>query len=157
MPCNGRFPQLIALITMFFVAVEGPLGSLLGAVMLLGLIVLCVGLRWAAPGFCPPRCSRGCPPPLRWSCRPSGAPRSVRCWYGPCWTARCLYWAVRLRWLRRRSGHLAAANLRVGDTQALRLLADALDPAGRFLGMDGVILLAFILGFPANEIVLPSC
>lgn len=47
------------------------------------------------------------------------------------------------------------ANLRVGDTQVLRLLADALEPAGRFLGMDGVILLAFILGFPANEIVLP--
>ena len=47
------------------------------------------------------------------------------------------------------------ANLRVGDTQLLRLLADTLEPAGRFLGMDGVILLAFILGFPANEIVLP--
>ena len=60
---------------MFFVAVEGPLGSLLGAVMLLGLIVLCVGLRWAAPGFCPPRCSRGCPPPLRWSCRPFRRPK----------------------------------------------------------------------------------
>ena len=47
------------------------------------------------------------------------------------------------------------ANLRVGDTRLLQLLAGALDPLGRFLGMDGVILLAFILGFPANEIVLP--
>ncbi len=33
--------------------------------------------------------------------------------------------------------------------------AGFLDPLGRFMGMDGVILLAFLLGFPANEIVLP--
>ena len=33
--------------------------------------------------------------------------------------------------------------------------AEFLDPLGRFMGMDGVILLAFVLGFPANEIVLP--
>lgn len=36
-------------------------------------------------------------------------------------------------------------------------LSDLLDPAGRILGMDGVILTAFILGLPANEIVLPLC
>lgn len=43
-PCNGRFPTLIALISMFFVLVEGPVGSLAGAAMMLGLIVLCVGV-----------------------------------------------------------------------------------------------------------------
>ena len=37
----------------------------------------------------------------------------------------------------------------------LRHAADFLDPVGRFMGLDGVILLAFILGIPANEIVLP--
>ena len=47
------------------------------------------------------------------------------------------------------------ANLTVGGESLLSLCAGFLDPLGRALGMDGVILLAFILGFPANEIVMP--
>ncbi len=46
-------------------------------------------------------------------------------------------------------------NLYFGDTSLLCLCADFLDPLGRLLCMDGVILLSFILGTPANEIVLP--
>lgn len=37
----------------------------------------------------------------------------------------------------------------------LSCITDFLDPLGRFMGLDGVILCAFILGFPANEIVIP--
>lgn len=47
------------------------------------------------------------------------------------------------------------ANITVGDVSVLQHCADFLDPFGRLLGMDGVILMAFILGFPANEIVVP--
>lgn len=47
------------------------------------------------------------------------------------------------------------ANITVGDTSFLCRISQWLDPIGTFLGMDGVILLAFILGFPANEIVIP--
>ena len=47
------------------------------------------------------------------------------------------------------------ANLTVGGTTLLALCAGALDPFARLMGLDGVILMAFILGFPANEIVLP--
>lgn len=43
----------------------------------------------------------------------------------------------------------------VGDGNLLQACAAALDPVGHFLGLDGVILLAFILGFPANETVIP--
>ena len=49
----------------------------------------------------------------------------------------------------------ALANISVGGASLLQHAADALDPVGRLLGMDGAILLAFILGLPANEIVLP--
>ncbi|MGN0534526.1 MAG: nucleoside recognition domain-containing protein [Eubacterium sp.] len=49
----------------------------------------------------------------------------------------------------------ALANIKAGDVSLLSRIADFLDPAGRLMGMDGVILLAFILGFPANEIVIP--
>ena len=47
------------------------------------------------------------------------------------------------------------ANLSVGGTSLLNYGAAFLDPLGRLLGLDGVILIAFILGFPANEIVVP--
>ncbi|MEG2120072.1 MAG: nucleoside recognition domain-containing protein, partial [Pseudoflavonifractor sp.] len=47
------------------------------------------------------------------------------------------------------------ANVTVGDVNVLTCVTDFLDPLGRLLGLDGVILAAFILGFPANEIVLP--
>ena len=47
------------------------------------------------------------------------------------------------------------ANVTVGEHTLLALCSGFLDPFGRFLGMDGVILLAFVLGLPANEIVVP--
>ncbi len=47
------------------------------------------------------------------------------------------------------------ANLTIGDVTLLSLCSGFLDPFARMIGLDGVILLAFILGFPANEIVVP--
>ena len=47
------------------------------------------------------------------------------------------------------------ANITVGDNSLLSLCASALDPIGSLMGLDGAILFAFILGFPANEIVVP--
>lgn len=47
------------------------------------------------------------------------------------------------------------ANIVVKDKTLLVYCAGFLDPFARLLGMDGVILFAFILGFPANEIVIP--
>ena len=47
------------------------------------------------------------------------------------------------------------ANIRVSDTTLLASLTAVLDPLGKALGLDGAIILGLILGFPANEIVLP--
>ena len=47
------------------------------------------------------------------------------------------------------------ANINSGGSSLLNHIANALDPIGHFIGIDGVMLLAFILGFPANEIVIP--
>lgn len=47
------------------------------------------------------------------------------------------------------------ANVHVGEATILTVMAGFLDPLGKLLGMSGVILLAFVLGFPANEIVIP--
>ena len=47
------------------------------------------------------------------------------------------------------------ANVSFGDITLLSYCTDFLDPFGRMIGMDGVILMGFLLGFPANEIVIP--
>ena len=47
------------------------------------------------------------------------------------------------------------ANVEIGDTSILLHLANFFDPFARFIGLSGVILVGFLLGFPANEIVLP--
>ena len=46
-------------------------------------------------------------------------------------------------------------NIPVADGTLLTLCGSFLEPMGRWLGLDGIILLAFLLGLPANEIVLP--
>ena len=47
------------------------------------------------------------------------------------------------------------ANVRIGNTNILNLCAGFLDPFAKLVGLDGIILIAFILGLPANEIVIP--
>ena len=47
------------------------------------------------------------------------------------------------------------ANITLQDVSLLNHCASFLDPFAKLMGLDGVILLAFILGFPANEIVIP--
>ena len=46
-------------------------------------------------------------------------------------------------------------NVSPGEVSLLTRIAGALDPVGRFLGLDGAIVLAFLLALPANEIVIP--
>ena len=47
------------------------------------------------------------------------------------------------------------ANINIGDSSILNIVANFLNPFANLMGLDGYILTAFILGIPANEIVLP--
>ena len=155
-PCNGRFPTLIALITMFFVGQEGALGSLCATALLLGTLVLSVGVTLALSRLLSATVLRGVPSSFALELPPYRRPR----------VGQVLVRSVldRTLFVLGRAAIVAApaglvifllANLYVGESSLLNVLSDALDPLGRFLGMDGTILLAFVLGWPANEIVMP--
>lgn len=155
-PCNGRFPTIIAVITMFF-AVSGGFGSsVFSALILLGVIILgvvvtllmsrllsCTILRGEASSFTLEL------PPYR---RPqftrvlvrSVLDRTVFVLARACTAAAPCGLII---WL--------LANISVGDATLLAHIAGLLDAPGKLMGLDGTILLAFILGFPANEIVVP--
>jgi len=47
------------------------------------------------------------------------------------------------------------ANITIGNNSVISYMSDFFDPLGKTIGLDGVLIVSFILGIPANEIVLP--
>ena len=154
-PCNGRFPTLITLITIFF-AGSGSLGSFFSACMLVGLILFGIAMTLLVSKVLSKTLLKGVPssfvlemPPYR---RPQIGKVIVRSIFD-----RTLFVLGRAAAVALPAGFVIwiMANLMVGGESLLSICSGWLDPFAQLLGLDGVILLAFVLGFPANEIVLP--
>ncbi|BAL01067.1 putative ferrous iron transport protein B [Oscillibacter valericigenes Sjm18-20] len=156
-PCNGRFPTLIAILTMFFVGTAGgAYSSLLSAVLLTAVIVLGVGVTFAVTKLLSKTLLKGVPSSFTLELPPYRKPqigkvivRSI--------LDRTLFVLGRAISVAAPAGLVIwlMANIMVGSSCVLNHCAAFLDPFARLMGLDGVILIAFILGFPANEIVIP--
>ena len=153
-PCNGRFPTLIAILTMFFVS--GGESSLLSALLLTAVIIFSVGMTFAVTKLLSATLLKGAPssftlelPPYR---KPQIGKLIVRSIFD-----RTLFVLGRAAAVAAPAGLLIwlMANVTVSGASLLSHCAGFLDPFARLMGLDGVILMAFILGFPANEIVIP--
>lgn len=152
-PCNGKFPTLLALITLFLV---GQGGSLTGAAALLGVLLLGVAATLGCTRLLTATVLKGTPsafalelPPFR---RPRVGQVVVRSLLD-----RTVFVLARAVAVAAPAGGVIwlLANLTVGDTTILAHITGFLDPVGQLMGLDGVILTAFLLGWPANEIVMP--
>lgn len=142
---------------MFFLwGASGMGASLLSALLLTGVILLGVGMTFLASRLLSATLRRGMPsgfalelPPYR---RPQLGRVIVRSVLD-----RTVFVLGRAVAVAAPAGLLIwlLANVTVGDVSLLHHAAAFLDPLGRLLGMDGAILLAFLLGWPANEIVIP--
>lgn len=150
-PCNGRFPLLIFLCSVFFAGSAAG-----GALLLTGVIAASVGLTLLVSRILSATVLRGEAvsfalelPPYRMPQIGRVIVRSVR--------DRTLFVLARAAAVAAPAGVLIwiLANVQIGDTAILSHITAFLDPAARVFGIDGVILLAFILGFPANELVMP--
>lgn len=156
-PCNGRFPTIIAILTMFFVGtVGGPFSSLLSALLLTAVIVLGVVITFAVTKLLSKTLLKGMPssftlelPPYR---KPQIGKVIVRSIFD-----RTLFVLSRAIMVAAPAGLVIwlMANIKVGNASILNHCAAFLNPFANLMGLDGVILIAFILGFPANEIVIP--
>ncbi|MBE5961774.1 MAG: ferrous iron transport protein B [Lachnospiraceae bacterium] len=156
-PCNGRFPTLIAILTMFFVGFsKGPLSSMLSALFLTVVILFGIGMTFLTTRLLSKTMLKGVPssytlelPPYR---RPQIGKVIVRSVFD-----RTLFVLGRAVVVAIPAGLIIwiMANIMIGDISLLNHCANFLDPFARLIGLDGVILIAFILGFPANEIVVP--
>lgn len=156
-PCNGRFPTLIAIITMFFAGMFiGPFKSVISTVLLLGVILLGVFMTLMMSKLLSKTILKGVPssftlelPPYR---KPQIGKVIVRSIFD-----RTLFVLGRAISVAAPAGIVIwlMANVTVGDMSLLTHCANFLNPFAQAIGLDGYILMAFILGFPANEIVVP--
>ena len=157
MPCNGRFPTLIAIIMMFFAgSAFGIISSIEVAAILLGIIVLCVLLTLLVSKLLSITVAKGEPtgfalelPPYR---KPQILKTIVRSMLD-----RTLFVLGRAVIVAAPAGAIIwlTANIYIGNVSILSYCTDFLNPFGQIIGLDGVIVMAFILGFPANETVIP--
>ena len=153
-PCNGRFPVLIALSTVFFApSSHGWQASLLAALCVTGLIVLGVGMTLVVTRLLSRTVLRGRTSSFTLELPPYRKPQVGRVLVRSV-LDRTLFVLGRAALVAAPAGLVlwVLANTLHG---ALPWMAHALHPLGALMGLDGETLLAFALGIPANEIVLP--
>ena len=156
-PCNGRFPILISVIIMFFVGVNAsPLHTLFSAILLTSVIVLGVTMTLIVSKILSKTFLKGLPsnftlelPPYR---KPQIGKVIIRSIFD-----RTLFVLGRAVLVAAPAGLIIwiLANINIANVSILSHCATFLNPFANLIGLDGYILMAFILGFPANEIVIP--
>ena len=156
-PCNGRFPTLIALISAFLAgSLSAALRSAAGALILAGVIVLSVAVSLAVSKLLSLTMLRGDSTSFVMELPPYRRPRIINTIVHSL-TDKALSVLLRAVAVAVPAGAVIwlLANISVNGQTIADMMTGALDPFARFIGLDGVILTAFILGFPANETVLP--
>ncbi|MBC9784808.1 ferrous iron transporter B [Heliobacterium chlorum] len=156
-PCNGRFPTLIAVAS---VLTGGFLGVTWGASMaapiVSGLVVFGVAVTLFVSWTLSKTLLKGQPSSFTLEMPPLRRPQIGRIIVTSIFD-RTLFVLWRAVVVAAPAGGVIwlLANISTGEQSLLTTFANGLNPLGVALGMDGYILLAFILGLPANEIVLP--
>lgn len=156
-PCNGRFPILIAIITMFFTAqMAEPKKSITAVILLMSVIIFGICVTLLISRILSSTVLKGVPsafalelPPYR---RPQIGKVIVRSVFD-----RTLFVLGRAAAVAAPAGLVIwlLANVTLNGAALMSYVSGALDPIARLIGLDGVILMAFILALPANEIVFP--
>ena len=156
-PCNGRFPLLITISTIFIGSYFiGPASSIISTLCVLLIVLLGIILTLVISKILSKTILKGISssfilelPPYR---KPQIGNIIVRSLFD-----RTLFVLGRAISVAAPIGIIIwlFANINLGDSSILFYVANFLDPFAKILGLDGYILTAFILGIPANEIVLP--
>lgn len=157
MPCNGRFPMLISISSIFIGGIAvGLKGSFISAITVTMVIILGVFMTLLVSKILSKTILKGVPsnfilelPPYR---KPQIGKVIVRSILD-----RTLYVLGRAIAIAAPAGVVIwiFSNIMIGDSSILSICANFLNPFANALGVDGYILMAFILGLPANEIVMP--
>lgn len=156
-PCNGRFPTLIAIISMFFLGTAtGVFEKIKSTTILLAVIVFGVIMTLFISKLLSKTILKGLPSSFALELPPFRTPQItkiiVRSFFD-----RTIFVLSRAVVVSLPAGMIIwlMANISIGNANLLNICADFLNTFATPFGLDGVIFIAFILGFPANEIVIP--
>ncbi len=157
-PCNGRFPILITISTIFIGGgvIGGIKGSLFSAMAVTIVIILGVLVTLVVTKILSKTLLKGVNSSFVLELPPYRKPQILKVIVRSI-CDRTLYVLGRAVAIAIPAGIILwiFANITVGDGTLLSLCASFLDPFAKLIGLDGYILMAFILGLPANEIVIP--
>lgn len=155
-PCNGRFPTLIALISMFFVTTTGLLGSIISALILTLVILLGIITTLLLSKLLSKTLLKGVPSSFTLELPSYRRPQFLKILVRSIFD-RTIFVLGRAIVIAAPAGLIIwlFANLQINGLTVLTYISNFLNPFAKLIGLDGVILMAFILGLPANEIVLP--
>jgi ferrous iron transport protein B len=157
-PCNGRFPTLIMLATIF-VGASFPAGfaSVAAAGAVVGIVIVGVFFTLAVSWLLSRTVLRGEASAFTLELPPYRRPGVVRILYTSL-IDRTLFvlWRAVLTAAPAGAVIWILGNITVGGTNLAQHTSNALNPLGQAIGLDGVILLAYIIAIPANEIVVPT-
>lgn len=155
-PCNGRFPILISLASIFIASSTGAFRSLVATLSVLTSILLGVIITLFISKLLSKTILRGLPSSFTLELPPYRKPQIGRIIVGSIFD-RTLFVLGRAVMVAAPAGLViwVMANIRINDINILTYCAQFLNPFAQVLGLDGYILMAFILGLPANEIVIP--
>lgn len=156
-PCNGRFPILIS-ITMIFIAsnFSGSFNGVIAALTVTLIIILGIIATLLSSKLLSKTLLKGEPSSFTLELPPYRKPKVGQILIRSI-LDRTLFVLGRAIVVAAPAGLILwfFANTYVGDNSILQICANFLNPFAKAIGMDGYILLAFILGLPANEIVIP--
>jgi len=155
-PCNGRFPTLIALASIFIASAAGNFSSFAATLSVLVAIILGVILTLFISKLLSKTILKGLPSSFTLELPPYRKPQVGRIIVRSIFD-RTLFVLGRAVVVAAPAGLVIwfMANITIADVSILTYCAQFLDPFSRLLGLDGYIMMAFILGLPANEIVIP--
>ncbi len=156
-PCNGRFPTIIAIITMFFLKSSNHIfNSFMSAFLLTVVIIFSFVITFLVSFFLSKTFLKGYPTNFILELPPYRKPKII---------------SVIIRSIFERTLHILGraiivaipagvclfllANIHIHNQSILIILANIFNKFGHLIGLDGVIIIAFLLSFPANEITIP--
>lgn len=156
-PCNGRFPAMISIISMFLITASFSFThTILSSLILSAFIILGILLTLFTSKLLSITILKGIPSSFTLELPPYRRPQIRRTIISSIFD-RTIFVLGRAAAVAAPAGLIIwlMANVLIDGQNLLTIISSFLDPFGRILGLDGVIILAFILGFPANEIVIP--
>lgn len=156
-PCNGRFPTLIAIITMFFTGIiASPFQPIFSTILLTTVILIGIIMTLFVSKLLSKTILKGIPSTFTLELPPYRKPQIGRIIIRSIFD-RTIFVLGRAIAVAIPAGLVIwiMANIKIGNISILTHSANFFDPLAKMIGLDGYILMAFILGFPANEIVIP--